>query len=302
MDLLRRNLRLRSRLLQAVRDFFLDREFVEVETPVRVAAPALESHIDAIPSGPAFLRTSPELHMKRLLADGHSRIFQIGPCFRSGERGDLHNPEYTMLEWYRTNANYSDILVDTKALIDAVARAVMRSTALTYQGRQIELMPVWDYVRVRDLYLEHAGWDPVDSFDEERFDRDMVEKIMPSLAQDRPVVVADYPTSAAALARRKAGQPEVAERWELFIGGIELANAYSELTDAAEQRQRFVQCARERERRGQAVYEIDELFMQALESGLPECAGVALGIDRLSMLFADTPRIDDVIAFREDIS
>jgi lysyl-tRNA synthetase class 2 len=302
LDPLRRNLRLRSRLLQATRNFFLERDFIEIETPIRVATPALESHIDAIPSGSGFLRTSPELHMKRLLAAGHPRIFQIGPCFRHGERGDLHNPEYTMLEWYRADANYSDVLVDTKTLVDTVARAVVGSTSLTYQGRAIELMPVWDYCRVRDLYLEHAGWDPIANFDGDRFDRDMTAKVMPAIAQDRPVIMADYPAAAAALARLKPTQPEVAERWELCIGPLELANAYSELTDAAEQRTRFESCARERHQRGQAVYEIDEEFMRALESGLPCCAGVALGIDRLAMLLADAPRIDDVLAFREELS
>lgn len=217
MASLRRNLRLRSRLLQAVRDFFFERDFIEVETPVRVATPALESHIDAIPAGGGYLRTSPELHMKRLLAEGHPRIFQLGPCFRAGERGDLHHPEYTMLEWYRADANYSDVLVDTKALVAAAAKAVCGTTALEYQGQRIELMPVWDYVRVRDLYLEHAGWDPVGQFDEDRFDRDMVAEIIPVLPADHPVIVADYPAAAAALARLKPGQQEVAERWELFI-------------------------------------------------------------------------------------
>jgi lysyl-tRNA synthetase class 2 len=293
-------LRLRSRVLQSIRTFFVARDFIEVETPVRVRTPALESHIDAEPSGAGWLRTSPELHMKRLLAGGYARIFQMGPCFRAGERGARHHPEYTMLEWYRADAGYLDILADTKALVAHVAQAVLGRTALIYRGAAVELMPVWDFVTVADAFVQHAGWNPVTHFDPERFDLDMVQRVEPGLPVDRPVVLADYPVAAAALARRKPGDERVAERWELYIAGMELANAYGELTDAAEQRRRFSAWAEERRGRGQVVYDLDEPFLAALDAGLPPCAGVALGVDRLVMLLADAASLDDILPFRDE--
>jgi lysyl-tRNA synthetase class 2 len=318
-------LAVRSKTLHAIRSFFHERGFLEVETPVRVGAPALELHIDAEPSGDRWLRTSPELHMKQLLAWGHgggtepdppgaapggtrpvasseaaplSKIFQMGPCFRCGERGDRHHPEYTMLEWYRAHADYTDILADTKSLIARVAQAVRGATDFTYQGRPIQLLPRWERITVAEVFLRFAGWDPTQHYDEERFTLDLVEKVEPRLPADVPVVLTDYPAEAAALARRKPDNPRVAERWELYIGGLELANAYSELTDAAEQRSRFEACARARKARGKEVYPMDEEFLAALAS-MPPSGGIALGVDRLVMLLADAPTLDHVMAFRE---
>lgn len=291
-------LELRAKTLQAIRRFFHDRDFLEVDTPIRVAAPALELHIDAIPAGEAYLRTSPELHLKRLLAAGYERLFQVGPCFRAGERGDRHNPEFTMLEWYRAHADYRDILVDTKALIAAVAEAVLSRTWLTYRGTRIELLPLWDLTTISQAFITAAGWDPVTQFDADRFDRDLIEKVEPSLPPDHPAVLTDYPAPAAALARLKPNDPRVAERWELYIGGLELANAFSELTDSAEQRARFEACARERQALGKPVYPIDGDFLAALEAGMPPSAGIALGVDRLVMLLAGEDSLDGVLPFR----
>lgn len=295
-------LQLRSRLLHATRSFFHERGFTEVETPVRLTTPALETHIDAEPAGDHWLRTSPELHMKRLLAAGHSmrvasleKIFQLGPCFRRGERGDRHHPEYTMLEWYRTNADYTDILADTKALI---AHLAGESNSIVYQGQRIDLLPRWERITVQDAFVRWAGWDPVAAWDEDRFNLDLVEKVEPAMPRDVPVVLTDYPAPAAALARRKPDHPRVAERWELYIAGLELANAYSELTDAAEQRARFEETAKQRRARGKEVYPIDEEFLSAL-SQMPPSGGIALGFDRLAMLFADAATLDGVMAFRE---
>ncbi len=289
----------RSRLIQAMRHFFFSRGFVEVETPVRIVAPALESHIDAEPAGTAYLRTSPELHMKRLLAEGMPRLFQIGPCFRRGECGARHQPEFTMLEWYRSEADYLDILVDTKALIAELAATVLGRTSLSYQGRDIDLLPAWHCLSVRDAFLEHAGWDVLRAFDADRFDLDLVTKVEPALPYDAPVVLKDYPAEVAALARRSAVDPQVAERWELYIGGLELANAFSELADPKEQRVRFEVCARERSAMGKPVYQLDEEFLRALEKGMPPSGGIALGVDRLVMLFTDSARIEDVRTFCE---
>ncbi len=288
---------MRSRVVKAVRDFFVERGFIEIETPSRIPVPALELNIDAVPSGDYFLRTSPELHMKRLLAEGYERIFQIGPCFRHGEKGRLHNPEFTMLEWYRLNADYNAILVDAKMLISFLAEKIVGNSSIVYQGKKIELMPLWECIPVEDAFVLNAGWSPVKHYDADRFDVDLIEKVEPNLPSDRPVVLMDYPAEAAALARRKPGKPEVAERWELYIGGMELVNAFSELTDPVEQRRRFEECADERRKAGRSAYTLDEEFLASLEKGMPAAGGAALGIDRLVMLFADAAEIKQVRAF-----
>ncbi|MFH0953386.1 MAG: EF-P lysine aminoacylase EpmA [Verrucomicrobiota bacterium] len=292
-------LEVRAKVLQAIRRFFVERKFLEVETPVRLKAPAPEVHIEAEASGDYFLRTSPELHMKRLLAAGYERLFQVGPCFRRGEKGQIHHPEYTMLEWYRANADYHHILVDARALITFVAREVLGGTDLSHRGQPVALWPIWDYVTVADAFRQHAGWDPIAAFDADRFDLDLVEKVEPRLPKNVPVVLADYPADAAALARRKKDQPAVAERWELYIGGLELANAYSELTDAGEQEDRFRAWSRRRRELGKAAYPPDQAFLDALGSGMPASGGIALGVDRLVMLLTDSASLEDVVAFCE---
>lgn len=269
-----------------------------METPVRVRAPALETHIDAEPSGDRWLRTSPELHMKRLLADGFERIFQIGPCFRRGERGRLHHPEFTLLEWYRTGTDYLGILEDTRELLIHCARALYGTPSLPYGGVTIDFQREWLVMSVRDAFCRWAGWDPVALWDEDRFHMDLVERVEPALPRDLPVILIDYPSPAGALARRKREDPRLAERWELYLAGMEIANAYSELTDPVEQRRRFETAAAERKARGKEVYPIDEDFIAALER-LPPCGGIALGFDRLVMLFAGATSIEDVVAFSE---
>ena len=291
-------LQLRSRVLQAIRRWFGEHDFIEVETPVRLAAPALELHINAEPAGDRFLRTSPELHMKRLMAAGAPRIFQMGPCFRRGERGSRHNPEYTMLEWYRADAGYAEVLMDTKMLLLAVAREVKGTTDLTYQGRPLTLAPFWERLTVAQAFLRWAGWDPTKAYDADRFDFDLVEKVEPRLPREVPVILTDYPAAAAALSRRKPDNPAVAERWELYLGGLEIANAYSELTDPVEQRARFAECAAARAAAGRPVYPLDEDFLAEL-GRMPPTGGIALGVDRLVMILADLATLDDLLPFRE---
>lgn len=288
-------LELRSRLLHATRSFFHERGFTEVDTPVRIQAPAQETHINAEPSGDRWLRASPELQMKRLLAAGHEKIFQLGPCFRRGERGDRHNPEYTMLEWYRARADYEDILEDTRALLAHVAG---EQTSIVYRGQRIDLTGRWERISVRAAFLRWAGWDPAAAWDEDRFNVDLVDKVEPAMPRAVPVVLADYPAPAASLARRKPEDPLVAERWELYIGGLEIANAYSELTDPVEQRRRFEIAADERRAMGKEVYPFDEAFFAEL-AAMPPSGGIALGVDRLVMLFADASDIGEVLAFRD---
>ena len=268
----------RARVLRAIRAFFDARDFTEVETPVRIPAPAPEPHIDCPPSGDCFLRASPELQMKKLLAAGMERIYQIGPCFRAGEKGRRHSPEFTMLEWYRANADYSDIARDAEELLAEILRP-RRSAALPR-------------VTVREAYLRWAGWDPVETWDQDRFDFDMATKIEPNLPKE-PLFLTDYPAPAASLARLKADDPRVAERWELYVDGIELANAFTELIDPVEQRRRFELAREERRALGEADYPLDEEFLDAL-ARMPPSGGVALGVDRLVMLACGASSIADV--------
>jgi lysyl-tRNA synthetase class 2 len=288
----------RARLLASIRSFFTIRGFLEVETPVRVETPALELHIDAEPAGSAWLRTSPELHMKRLVAAGYSRVFQLGPCFRMGERGRLHNPEYTMLEWYRTGADSRGILEDTQALLRQAVRDTLGGDTIPARRGPVAVGGEWAMITVSEAFTRFAGWDPVEGYDEDRFELDLMSKVEPALPMDRPCVLTGYPAAAAALARLDPADPRVAERWELYVGGVELANAYTELTDVGEQERRFRECAEARGKLGKPVYPMDGDFLSALREGMPSCGGAALGVDRLAMLLAGADSLDAVMAFR----
>jgi lysyl-tRNA synthetase class 2 len=293
---LQHNLNIRALVLDGIRDFFRREGFLEVETPLCVNTVAPEQHISPFAGDGWFLSTSPELHMKRLLAAGYSKIFQICHCFRKSELGRLHNPEFTMLEWYRIGADYMRIIDDTERLVLAIAKRLHSGSTIRYQGVEINLKRPWHRITVREAFLDSAGWDPLELHDPERFDSDLVEKVIPGFPKNRPAVLLDYPAAMASLSRLKPGHPKVAERAEVFIGGLELANAYSELTDAAEQEQRF-KCETEvmkKQRKG--AFALPRKFLDALPA-LPECGGNALGIDRLVMLFCDASSVDEVIAF-----
>lgn len=292
---------LRADAMRAVRGFFDARDYLEVVTPVWLATPALETYIDAVPAADGYLRTSPELHMKRLLAAGVPRIWQLGPCFRAGERGRRHLPEFWMLEWYRSHADYETVLRETRDLIVHVSDAVAGTTCLINRFGQLELDCDWERITVADAFQRFAGWNPVTDWDADRFSIDLAEKVEPALPTDRPVVLIDYPLAEAALARAGTASPSTAERWEVYAAGLELANAFSELTDAAEQRRRFTACAAARAARGATVYEPDGAFLDSLEAGMPPSAGVALGFDRLLMLLGGCGDISDTHAFVETI-
>ena len=280
----------RAGILRSVRAFFDGQGFIEVDTPVRILAPAQETTIDCPRSGRAFLRASPELQMKRLLCAGFEKIYQIGPCFRQDECGRRHNPEFSLLEWYRAHSDYQQMLRDTQGLLAAVAAAVGAPPAL-------DISTPWHLFTVRQAYAKWAGWDPVAAWDEERFDTDMVTKVEPNLPQDKPSVLIDYPAPAGSLARLKPGHPEVAERWEVYVKGIELANAYSELCDEEAQRKRFEESADARRALGKAEYPMDEDFFSGLKAGMPPSGGIALGIDRLVMLLLGVTDINDARLF-----
>lgn len=295
-----RRLRLRSRVIRAVRRFFEADGYLEVETPCRIPAPAPELHIDAPPAGGWFLQTSPELCMKRLLAAGCPRIFQICRCFRSGERGRRHLPELTMLEWYTAGSGYMDLMDDCQRLVAAVARELGRGAKLVYQGSEVDLTPPWERLTVAEAFKRHAAISAAQALEEGRFDEIMGLEIEPHLGRGRPVFLYDYPASCAALARLRPDDPGVAERFELYIAGLELCNGFSELTDPAEQRRRFAAEAEARRRAGKTVYPAAEPFLNDL-SRMPPAAGNALGVDRLVMLFADAAAIDEVVTFTPEM-
>ncbi|MFZ1985495.1 MAG: EF-P lysine aminoacylase EpmA [Desulfatitalea sp.] len=289
-------LHLRAALLDAMRYFFNSQGYLEVETPIRIPAPAPEAHIDAQPSGPWYLHTSPELCMKRLLAAGFPKIYQICKCFRQGERGRRHLPEMTMLEWYAAGCDYRHLMAQCEALIPHVAHALGLPSRITYQGRTIDLSPPWERLSVDKAFRRHWDCSATRALEEGRFDEVMGLQIEPELGWERPVFLCDYPAACAALARLKPDQPEVAERFELYIGGLELCNGFSELTDPGEQRRRFGAEIERRRAAGKAVYPLPEPFLDALGQ-MPAAAGNALGIDRLVMLLTDSDHIDPVVAF-----
>ena len=293
LDLLRE----RAKIVQAIRRFFDEREFVEVETAVRIPAPAPEEHIDCPPVvGGGYLRASPELQMKKLLAAGMDKIYQIGPCFREGERGSRHNPEFTMIEWYRRGANYLDIKRDLENLLEGLVVADSRSGRA--EGENILL-------RVRDAYLRYAGWDPWEGdWDQDRFDFDMATKIEPAIKElGGGVFLMDYPPQAASLAKLTTTRPTTnnqrpttyAERWEFYWDGMELANCFTELCDRDEQKLRFEKAKEARKLLKEADYPIDSEFIDCLPK-IENAAGVALGVDRLVMVLTKMKEISAVRA------
>ena len=288
----RLNLEKRARILHRIRAFFMESDYLEVSTPHRVPANAPESYIDAIASEGWYLHTSPELCMKRLLAAGYERIFQICPCWRSQERGGRHLPEFTMLEWYRTGIDYSSLMDECEGLL----QSLVPDGILCYQGQTLQLESPWERLTVSEAFRRYASVSLEKALAMDTFDEVIAFEIEPKLGLERPTFLTEYPASLAALARRKPGQPEVAERFELYVLGMELANAFSELTDAQEQRRRFEAEEARRRAAGKPPYAPVEKFLTEL-SLMPESAGIALGLDRLVMLLTDARTIDEVVTF-----
>lgn len=309
-------LHLRAQLNKRIRTFFEERNVMEVETPILSAAGNTDPNIASFSlefSGRTegapctrWLRTSPEFALKRLLAAGIGDCYEMGRVFRDGEAGGRHNPEFTMLEWYRVGW-------DHQQLIDEVAALVQSALALVGRTASLERI-AW-----RDLYRQHLDLDPITAniadlraalgdirIDPNGLERDdwldllLTHRLQPAFVADRMVAVYDYPASQAALARVHPGDPPVAERFELYLGPLEVANGYHELTDAIEQRERFGRDVAKRRQRGVKAPPIDERLLSAMVSGLPACAGVALGIDRLLMAMLRSDRIADVLAFPFD--
>lgn len=298
----RRLLEDRARVLRAVRAHFDRRGYLEVETPLAVPSPGLDLHLDAmrVEGEPArWLITSPEYQMKRLLAGGLERIYQICKCFRRGELGIQHEPEFSMLEWYRAHCDVEAMMSDTEALVGDVAREVLAgATKVRVRGHEVDLGAPWERLSVRDAFLRHAGVD-VDTLaeDDDRFYLLLVDQVEPRLGIGRPTLLHSYPARMASLARLSPTDATVAERFEAYVGGVELCNGFGELTDPREQRARLERDQRARAELGKEIYPIDERFLASLEEGLPPASGNALGLDRLVMILLGAAAIEDVIAF-----
>ena len=321
----------RGRILEAVRRFFAGRGYVEVDTPALQVSPGLEPHLQAFAielrdprdgrSLPRYLHTSPEYAMKKLLAAGVARIWQLAHVFRNGERSATHHPEFAMLEWYRAGASYRDLMEECAALARACQEAAGAET-LVWHGRTADARREWRRITVAAAFSEYCGIDllatapdpgtpdpapfaaaataigiaphPGDDW-EALFFRIFLDRIEPHLGLGEPAILYDYPAAMAALSRRRPDDPRLAERFEVYVCGLELANAFGELTDPAEQRARLLADQARKQALYGETYPIDEDFLAALEAGLPPCAGIALGFDRLVMLATGADDIEQVL-------
>jgi lysyl-tRNA synthetase class 2 len=307
------NLIQRAQLLRVLREFLDGHGFIEIDAPILVPSPGLELHLDAFACEGQYLITSPEYQMKRLLAGGMERIYSLGKVFRRGELGLHHNPEFTMLEWYRANAGWEVIADDLEQMVRAGAQAIGGPAG-------IDLEPPWmrmtvgeaceRWARVR-VYGDETPDDlrrkmtvaglrvPADGDFSDLFFTMFLDAVEPHLPNDRPILLHDWPRPLCALAREKPADQRVVERFEVYVAGVELCNAFGELTDAAEQRRRLEADLAERRRRGLPAYPIDEKFLAAVAQ-LPPCSGIALGVDRLAMVLLGVGDIRDVVPFTMD--
>ncbi|MBI2940394.1 MAG: lysine--tRNA ligase [Chloroflexi bacterium] len=317
----RRVFRLRSAIIGAIRCFLDRRGFVEVETPVLqalyggAAARPFITHYNALDRD-FYLRISLELYLKRLIVGGYDRVYELGRVFRNEGLSTEHNPEFTLLETYEAYADYHDVLAMVEEMIPWVAETALGTTTIEWQGRPIDLRPPWHRVTLRQAILDHAGLD-VDAFPDQAslyeqvaslglpivpgtprgkiIDELLSRFVEPKLVE--PTFVLDYPVELSPLAKRKPERPDLVERFEGFVGGIEIANAFSELNDPLDQRQRFLQQAQDRAAGDEEAQPTDEAFLLALEHGMPPTGGLGIGIDRLVMVLTNQPSIREVILF-----
>jgi lysyl-tRNA synthetase class 2 len=313
----------RNRISAAVRSWFAARDFVEAETAILQVSPGNEAHLHAFATElitpgthtPLYLHTSPEFAAKKLLAAGEKRLFTFARVFRNRERGALHHPEFTMLEWYRANEPYGVLIEDCAALMRAAAEAA-GTRSFAWRGREADPFAMPERLTVVEAFARYAGIDLMATFDDrdalaaaakgqgirvadddtwaDIFSGVLVERIEPNLGIGRATILDEYPVSEAALARPTARDRQVAERFELYVCGVEIANAFGELTDPAEQRRRFEAEMAEKQRVHGERYPLDEDFLEALAS-MPQASGIALGFDRLVMLATGAPRIEQVL-------
>ena len=311
----------RTRIVTAIRRFLDARGFLEVETPVLqplyggAAARPFTTYHNAL-DRTLYLRIADELYLKRLIVGGLDRVYEIGHNFRNEGISTEHNPEFTVIELYQAYADYHDIMRLVEEIFSGVAQEVLGSTRITYQGDAIDLAPPWRRVTMRDAILEHTGIDieehrDLDALWQQAQERDLpvgkkptwgklVEEIFgecvePTLIQ--PTFVLDFPVEVSPLAKKKPGAPHLVERFEFYIGTIECGNAFSELNDPLDQRERFEAQRREAEAGDEEAHPLDEDYITAVEHGMPPTGGLGFGIDRMVMLFTDQPSIREVILF-----
>ena len=311
----------RSRIIQLIRQFMDDQDFLEVETPMMqpraggaVARP-FKTHHNSLDMD-LYLRIAPELYLKRLVTGGMERVYEINRSFRNEGISTFHNPEFTMLEFYMSYATYEDLMSYTEELFAFIARDIFGSLKFIYQGAEIDLSPPWRRISVKDALLQMAGMDKSTIEDQtqalafarkvgcEVKNTDPLGKVLMAIFDEvvekkliQPTFVTDYPVAVSPLSRRSNSDPDIVDRFELYIYGREIANAFSELNDPADQRERFLQQLKERETGNDEAHEMDEDYIHALEYGMPPTAGEGIGIDRLVMLFTDSASIRDVILF-----
>lgn len=286
----------RAQIINAIRVFFLNNDFLEVETPLRLPAIIPEAHIDSMDSEGWFLQASPELCMKRLVSRGYDKIFQICKCFRKNERSEKHLPELTMLEWYAKDETYLDLMDTAQNLIRHIAKKTGSGNTLKYQNKTIDLKKKFLKLSVKDAFLQFTDTTMEKALVNKQFDEIMGFEIEPNLGTNQPLFLYDYPVSLGALAKSKHDNPDLAERFELYIAGIELANGFSELINPREQKKRFESELILRRSMGKQDIPMPKKFLEDLGK-MPETAGIALGIDRLIMLFCNLDLIDKAVSF-----
>lgn len=324
---------IREKVLRAIRLFFEDRAFHEVETPLLIAHPPAESYLDVFETTlldrnrnphKAYLSTSPEVPLKELMVAGIGNCFSLTKSFRNMEtQSSLHNPEFTILEWYRVGVDYREIMKDCEELLVYINTYLLRTSEderkspkeLVYQGNRITLESPWERLTVAqafskwaridfDDFFENAadiaakrGYNPVGATWEELYNQIFLNEVEPRLGRGKPTILYEFPSVMGALARKKKSDPRFAERFEFYIEGLELGDCYSELTDWKEQQLRFENELKEIKRLGKTMYDYDHDFIDALKVRLPECSGIAVGVDRLIMLFANSKTIQETLLF-----
>jgi EF-P lysine aminoacylase GenX len=323
---IKKNVILRAKILNLIRKFFKEKSFLEVDTPLMDIYPSMEPAISSFHTNysdgerahKTYLQSSPEYNMKKLLASGYDKIYQITKSFRNSELTRLHNPEFTILEWYRTLCDYNQIMEDVEDMITFICAGLNLGDEIKYLNKIVDFSKPYDKLFVKDAFKAYSGID-LDGLKKNDYyeilrnrglrvkkeEADFntffyfifVNEIEPHLGKERPLFLMDFPEQLGSLARNNEDDPRYVERFELYISGLELCNAFTELNDHKEQKRRFLKERKKRVDNGLETYPIDEDFLSFLKYGMPPAAGIALGVDRLIMLFADTDNISDVILF-----
>ncbi|HPC38317.1 MAG TPA: EF-P lysine aminoacylase EpmA [Exilispira sp.] len=300
--------KIRMNFLQVLRNYFSSQGFLEVETPIRIRFPAPEANIETFKSEEKFLIASPEIQMKLLIMAGYEKIFQITHCFRKESTSNLHQTEFSMCEWYQVGCSIYDLMKDCENLIkseiDFISSYLEKNETYEVDKKNCDdffnrIKFPFEKIEIKDIYKELAGWDPTEEYNPEKFDIDMVSKIEPYLKTKAAVFLVGYPYYQASLARLRNGTEKIAERFELYLNGVEIANAFDELTDGYEQEKRFLEELKIRKEKGMNEYKIDKRFIENLKKGMKQTSGIALGVDRLLMVLLCKNSINDVILFPE---